>query len=132
MKPDYQQIVDDYCAEHGNSQSLRVTVENVATRCEALDNKPVRELTHAEKYVIWSDVHCGRFDEADWMDCLSGTDVVDKILKLAACKQSEPEEIPFDQAKLDGGGWDAKVYANNGNFVVNLDGATKVTLVRKQ
>ena len=53
------------------------------------------------------------------------------IVKEYIVKQSEPNEIPFDQAKLDEGGWEVK-FQYIGGETAGSDRINKVTLVRKQ
>lgn len=118
MKPEYQQIVDSYCAEHGNYQALRVTVENVAARCEALANKPVLQLTDEEIDAAYGEKMS-----------VGGLSAIRRVIVAHIAKQSE--EIPFDQKKLDEGGWEVKLHYKDG-FNGGESIVTKVTLVRKQ
>ena len=129
MKDEYARVVREEVGKwnYGPYDPALNLATKVAERCEALASKPVRELTDAEIISSFKN-SSGIVTYLDRRSLLGMRGVIAAHERL----KSEPDEIPFDQAKLDGGGWDAKVYANNGNFVVNLDGATKVTLVRKQ
>ena len=121
MKPDYQQIVDEamecFSSAVSNRNLMLAAITLAVERCEALANKPVRELTDAELSGIWQSWN-GKYRY----------DVMRLAIAAHIAKQQEPEEIPFDQKKLDEGGWMVKLgYQPGSNYVVN-----KVTLVRKQ
>jgi hypothetical protein len=122
MKAEYAKIVDDVLEStppgHTASAALKV-----AERCEALANKPVRELTDAEIEKI-SD----RVEFAKFADDLA---FARAIISAHIAKQSEPDEIPFDQAKLDEGGWEVRVYHSDKQSFIFREDANKVTLVRK-
>jgi len=130
MKAEYAKIVDDVFRTLGGGSEivggmvLRVATE-AAERCEALANKPVRDLTDEEI----TSVHLKSFP-------YDTVPLSRKILSshrsmIAAhiAKQSEPDEIPFDQKKLDEGGWEMKVETDKTTFTFTE--GVKVTLVRK-
>ena len=122
MKAEYAKIVDGFVSrtDDGLAISVRAIAEAVAARCEALANKPVRELTDEECQKIWIDT-----------SETNGHDMVRQIVASYLAKQQEPEEIAFDQAKLDEGGWEVVLRDSQGGYCAPAF-ATKVTLVRKQ
>lgn len=131
MKPEYQRIVDEELDRYNKQRvTCRECVTMVAERCEALASKSVRELTDAECYRLWTEIYDGHWRSDDWHGLNCGSEVVRKILSAHIAKQSEPDEIPFDQKKLDEGGWKVKLYYKDG-FNGGESIVTKVTLVRK-
>lgn len=117
MKPEYQRIVcEEWENYFGSIESPKYLATRVAERCEALANK--RELTDDECNKIWTE-------SPDFGDM---SKLVRWIVKEYVAKQSEPDEIPFDQKKLDDGGWAVKRYIGDNSVVFEAD---KVTLVRK-
>jgi hypothetical protein len=125
MKAEYAKIVDEVRLSYAiTNQSrehtaLREVAERCAERCEALANKPVRELTDDEIQRAWDKKSRAGFYES-----------VRNVIAAHIAKQSEPDEIPFDQKKLDEGGWVIKLVPP-GESSHTFSGQTKVTLVRK-
>ena len=78
MKKEYQKIVDDVCNSFGVSKdwSRRIGTK-VAERCEALADKPVKELTDDE---IWA---CSK--------TLNQLSFARNVIAAHIAKQSEPE-----------------------------------------
>lgn len=123
MKAEYAKIVEDVQSKYMASAASQYgrACQEVAARCEAIANKPVRELTDEECLDIWKK-------SPDYGDM---SKLVRWIVKEYIVKQSEPNEIPFDQAKLDEGGWEVK-FQYIGGETAGSDRINKVTLVRKQ
>jgi hypothetical protein len=87
----------------------------------ALANKPVRELTNHEIDAAYGEKMS-----------FGGLTAIRRVIAAHIAKQSEPDEIPFDQKKLDEGGWKLKIlYKDSTHHSFSEESVSKVTLVRK-
>jgi len=129
MKAEYARIVKDvldlyqihaFGIRSGYEATAHKAVISAIERCEAIANKPVRELTNKEIYEV-----CG------WKLSADNLAAIRRVIAAHIAKQSEPDEIPFDQKKLDEGGWEVRVYHSDKQSFIFREDATKVTLVRK-
>ena len=127
MKAEYARIVEDVQSKYMASAASQYgrACHEVAARCEALANKPVRELTDEEIGEVWDEVsNNGKHRFLVEFGYL-------QFARALLAKQYEPDEIPFDQNKLDEGGWEVK-FQYIGGETAGSDRINKVTLVRKQ
>lgn len=83
-------------------------------------SKPVRQLTDEECDKIWNE--CPLLARS--------SDALRWLAGKYRAKQNEPNEIPFDQSKLNEGGWNVKVYSEQG-IKDCFYSAHRVVLVRK-
>lgn len=146
MSPEYQKIVDYFvCSENYSTNATKFVV----WKCELLAkethaalekriaelsdevaayerkaNKPVRELTDDEIRDAYGKKYSNLHDETFRR--------IRQVIAAHIAKQNEPDEpdeIPFDQAKFDGGGWVVRVIGANG-LRTTYYAAAKVALVR--
>ena len=134
MKDEYARVVREEVGKwnYGPYDPALNLATKVAERCEALASKPVRELTDAEIISSFKN-SSGIVTYLDRRSLLGMRGVIAAHERL----KSEPDEIPFDQKKLDEGGWSVAVHYENGDATISKNGhdegdrITKVTLVRK-
>lgn len=142
MSPEYQKIVDHFVVSENYSTNA---TKFVVGKCEQLakekhaalekrivelsrelaehkrnSSKPVRQLTDDECQKIWNEVSRET----------APRNLVTKVIEMYIAKQNEPNEIPFDQSKLNEGGWNVKVYSEHG-IKDCFYSAHRVVLVRK-